>query len=406
MKPCFIVPSYIAPNTLPYAADILYHKRLIYSMPTGFHPIELSNVYFFPEYCRKEGIALPKMYWNFCEKYFLNTKLALDCIKILDPLRVSGNIKIVQFIYSRGIKAISDAAELVDTNPDINNSIANCPLSIPFIARELLSHVLYEVYLEKDSSFKEVVAYLQQYQSVEQILKLVYAVLVNRFKMFAHPKFDAPLMVYHPEYVNILTKLNLLMSGSSPEASDQNKIDQFTYTLFSQLLLPIYGTCDSLKKNHIVAIMCKEKSSEIDQLIEECRFIASDILFLQTQDNEVKKQRLAKLIQDRIMGPLSEFCEKEKAEASRILTEFVTESGIIATLLSLFFSPSPLNLLLSVAAAGTSTVLRHVITPRVEPRLPTKFLLDSLRKMKHSETLFLTEINKISSSIDFTSFNL
>jgi len=398
--PGLVGPTYLAPDVLPSAADIFYHKSLIYSLPTGFHPTELTNVYSFPEYCRKKGVSLPRIYWYFCSEYFLNSKLTYDCLEVLEPLRKSGNITITQLIYGRDIKAISNAAELIERNLDIINLIDKCPLSTPFIAREFLSHVLYKVYLEKGSTFDGVVDYLQQYQSKEQILKLIYTVLVNRFSLFADPRLGASVLVFHPNYVNLLSELYLQISGKSLERTEEERINVFTYALFNRLVHPIYGICDNSKKNSMVAKICKEKASEIDQLIEECRFIASDIVFLPTKDDKVKKERLAKLIKDRITEPMVELCEKEKSEINQMLIEFVTESGIIAALLSCLSTPSLENVLLSVTAAGASTLLRLFITPRVQPELPSKFLITSLRKMRRKESLYLTKFNEVLSIID------
>lgn len=81
-----ICPNYLCYDTLPYAADIFYHRNLTYFMPTGISPGEWINIIEFPQYCSDRNIALPKIIWEMQKKYFESAKQAVECSDILKPL--------------------------------------------------------------------------------------------------------------------------------------------------------------------------------------------------------------------------------------------------------------------------------------------------------------------------------
>jgi hypothetical protein len=61
-----VAPGYLNEHCLPYASDIFYHKRLLYFLPTGFHPLELHSISLFPQYCYGHSVAVPKLIWEMC----------------------------------------------------------------------------------------------------------------------------------------------------------------------------------------------------------------------------------------------------------------------------------------------------------------------------------------------------
>lgn len=58
-----VCPDYLCHNTLPYASDIFYHRKIVYTLPTGFHSEETNAVINFPEYCKKNSIFLNDIVW-------------------------------------------------------------------------------------------------------------------------------------------------------------------------------------------------------------------------------------------------------------------------------------------------------------------------------------------------------
>jgi hypothetical protein len=82
-----VAPGYLNEHCLPYASDIFYHKRLLYFLPTGFHPLELHSIALFPQYCHEHSVVMPKLIWEMCHLYFENSKRAVGCLDILEPLR-------------------------------------------------------------------------------------------------------------------------------------------------------------------------------------------------------------------------------------------------------------------------------------------------------------------------------
>jgi hypothetical protein len=56
-----VAPGYLNEKSLPYASDIFYHNKLLYFLPTGFHPIELNSVGLFPDFCKSHEVAMPQI---------------------------------------------------------------------------------------------------------------------------------------------------------------------------------------------------------------------------------------------------------------------------------------------------------------------------------------------------------
>ena len=117
-----LAPSYLSLTTLPLASDIFYHSRIIYTLPTGFVPLEVHAVAGFPEYCKSRQIALPKIIWNMCDAYFRCAEVASKAADILRPLR-KRHILIVAPIYSRDTEAIDEAKVLLRRDHELVNSI-------------------------------------------------------------------------------------------------------------------------------------------------------------------------------------------------------------------------------------------------------------------------------------------
>src|SRR2546429_9560391 len=100
-----VAPAYLSERSLPYASDVLYHYRITYLLPTGFHPLEIHSVADFPAYCQRQAVALPMWVWDFCDGYFKNTRAASECLDILEPLRQK-HLLIAQATYAPDRDAI------------------------------------------------------------------------------------------------------------------------------------------------------------------------------------------------------------------------------------------------------------------------------------------------------------
>ena len=95
-----VAPGYLNERSLPYVSDVFYHDRVLYFLPTGFHPLELNSVALFPDYCYGHSIPMPQLIWTMCGLYFQNSRPASECIEILEPLRKK-HVAIAIASYSR-----------------------------------------------------------------------------------------------------------------------------------------------------------------------------------------------------------------------------------------------------------------------------------------------------------------
>lgn len=251
-----VSPGYIGQTYLPYASDIFFHGQLLYFIPTGFTPIELSSVVDFPTYCYENKVSLPGIYWQFCSRYFVNSKSAKEAIDILEPLRASKNILVSALSYPRNIAAIGKSKQIIDEHPTIKQKILDAPLNIDFVSREVCSHLLFEVFLEK-KGFEGVIQYLRQYSSIEQIKKLIAAVIINRLQFFG--ELDK-ILLFEGYWIDILNELSGLREDQIKDF-ESHDVDVFSSRLFASILFPIYGRCDTLKKAKLLQI-CTGKNKK------------------------------------------------------------------------------------------------------------------------------------------------
>jgi len=387
----YVAPVYISKRHLPYASDVFFHQQLVYFAPTGIFPFENQSVLDFPQYCYERKIALPGIYWDFCSLYFANSYFALQAADILKPLRDSKNIEIIALSYSRDLRAIQESIQIMRKHPNLRNKILRSPLDIEIISREVCSHLLHEVMLEKNG-FDGVVRYLEQYKHKDQIETLVSAVVVNRLRALAS---FYPLLVFDEYWIDILNEIPPLretMEGKEPEIQE---VDILSSRLFASILSPLYGRCDSLKKNQIVAQLTKEKRREIENLINICRSISTDFLLMQTKDIELKRTKLSFMLEERIIDPLSDFLEQSKEATKKFLVRSIMSSGVIASLISMAIQPSFLSFGISAAAGTISAGISQFVEQRTEKKNPTKFLITSIRKMKVRDDVLAGTIRKI-----------
>ena len=385
-------PGYVGQTYLPYASDIFFHGQLRYFIPTGFTPIELNSILDFPTYCYENKTPLPAIYWQFCSRYFVNSKSANEAINILEPLRASKNILVSALSYPRNIAAIGKAKQIMNEHPAIKQKILDAPLDIDFVSREVCSHLLFEVFLEK-KGFEGVIQYLRQHSSVEQIRELIAAVIVNRLQFFG--KLDK-ILLFEGYWTDILDELSFLREDQIKDF-ESHDVDVFSSRLLASILFPIYGRCDTLKKCKIVADLSKEKQEEIGLLIKECKAISTDMFLMPKKDKHLVRAKLSEVMEERILEPLSDLLEERMLEVRKFLIRSITSSGVIAALISMVTHPIPnfTTLGVSLAAGATSAGLSQLIERRSKKKNPTKFLITSLKKMKADSDALMKTIKAI-----------
>jgi hypothetical protein len=138
-----------------------------------------------------------------------------------------------------------------------------------------------------------------------------------------------------------------------------------------------------------------EKREEIENLINVCRSISTDFLLLQSRDSELKRKKLSFLLEERIIEPLSNLLEQPKRNAKKFLIKSIASSGVIASLISMTTQPNFLTLGISATAGTISAGINQLIEQQAKKKIPTKFLITSLRKMKIKEDFVIQRLREI-----------
>jgi hypothetical protein len=355
-------PGYLNLNYLPNASDIFYHEKLIYFLPTGFHPIELNSIIEFPSYCFDKSIALPSIIWDMCNLYFECDKAAEECLDIIEPLREKF-VKIIATIYPRDWSAIDDSRKLLVKYPLLYENFKKTVFDLQFAARELLSHVLYEIFILE--GYNGAIKYLRaNSKNPEDLLLLIAAVLINRLKIFT--KYNSTLLLYDCSWFPVISQLAKLDdSGGAKDTnvddSDSLNVEHFRFKLFEAILMPIFGRCETKTKSHTVEQIATKKRKEIDVLKERCKVIATEVVLLPTCDIKLKQAKLSDMITKEILKPLSDVIEKPLKDIKSLLSNFILDSTVIGGVLSLLQN-SDVNVMSTAVAAGAiSTVVKYIL---------------------------------------------
>lgn len=375
-----VIPEYLSKRSFPLASDIFFHQKVTYFLPTGFHPTEINSVLDFPDYCKKNEVALPYAIWDSCRLYFEASKDALESAKILEPFK-RDFIKFIIPVYPRGRKQIDECKVILKENPDIYKDFKEIALDLTFVSRELLSHILYEIFLEE--GYEGVIKYIMENSaSADDFLLLIAAVLMNRIRILM--KTEVPILVYNHSWYPVIDKLSSLLDKTQRiSASDNFLVEHFHYKLFESILYPIFGYCDLQSKNYEIVKIAREKAEEINCLKEECMFIAEEVVLLHTVDKSLKQKRLSDLINKKIVEPLGGISNKSVKDINQIIKDFVLDSTVVGGLVAMVDKPDPTALKVALAAGAISAGTRYLFRDKsLEKNIPSKIILDGMKKMK------------------------
>lgn len=401
-----VVPSYLNRNSLPYASDIFYHGKITYFMPTGFVPQEIKTVFEFPEYCRNRSIALPNIIWEMCKLYFENDIETNECADILEHLR-KDHITLALLSYPRNIEVVDEAKNYIQNNLELFQIFRRIDVDIKFAARELLSHVLYEVVLEKGE--EEAVEYIKiNSRNINDIALLIAAVIMNRVKLFI--SFET-ILIYEHDWYPLITRIRELQANEAnkikvTDTQDSERIEAFGSRLFGEILNPIYGRCDSKPKSKKIGIIAKSKIREINELKEKCEVIAREVCLLQTKEEKIKQKILRELIIREIEVPLSEMIEKPTKQTKVLLRDFLTDSGIIAGILMLVKGGTIKTLTTALEAGILSSGIKYIINNSKRETLPSDLLIAGMKNMKVKYKDVQNHLNSITlEQLNYPKFN-
>ena len=376
-------PTYLNKKNLPFAADIFYHGKIVYFLPTGFHPIELKSVFEFPNYCRERSIALPGVIWEMCNLYFENSIEAKECVDILEPIR-KDHLVIAAPVYSRDVKAIKKTKKFMHKYPQLYGIFTRTELNLNFAARELLSHVLYEVVLER--SMEGAAEYLRRHcKKIDDLIILIAAVILNRIRLLT--LYTENLLLYEHDWYPLIIEIDKCQKSEKGEDDVKNNTDSaniefFRFRLFEQILNPIFGKCDNQLKNEKIALIARSKASEIDILKGKCEIIAREVSLMPTKENQLKQKKLKEMIENEITSPLSEITEKPLKKVKEWLLDFILDSTVIGGILAVTQGASIATLTTAAGAGAISSVTRHIINNSKRETTPSELLVAGMKEMK------------------------
>lgn len=371
-----VCPNYLCYDTLPYAADIFYHGNLAYFMPTGISQREWENVLEFPRYCSERNIALPQIIWEMHDKYFECSKQAVECSKILEPF--GKRILKMNTIYARDINAISKCRKELRANPSLLECFSSSADDLNFLTRELFSHVFLEVYLE--GGFSLIKEYLEtNFSSQEILFELLAAVVTNRIhNIFCVKNMNYTIFNYswYPFLIKYFHEQREREEGESTDS-----IDPVIHRLFTEIISPIFGRCDSRKKAEYIAQTIEKQHDAILELKNVCKEIVETSMFYKNDTLDLRDEKLKPLVTEKVIEPLSYMVSKPKNDVKKVVTDFILDSTVISGILSTTQGFSPDTIGLSAAAGAISVGLKYIINEGKNKKdKPTKLLIDGLKK--------------------------
>jgi hypothetical protein len=391
-----VIPTYLSRSNTPSVSSLLYQEKLTFFMPTGFTPKEFQSVAEFPQYCRNNSVSLPGWIWSFCEQYFQNSDEALVCATTLEPLR--GLVNIVATSYNRNRAAIDSSRNLLFEHPHLLNTIRNMRLRTPFVAREVLSHVLYEVFLEEGHS--GCVEYLREHTATPEATDwLIGAVLVNRFKLFV--AMNEPVVLFEHAWHELFGQLQVALDSSRQvELDDAQRAELFSHSLFEAIVTPIFGWIDSRDKAEMVAKVSRKSRDSISSLKTLCRDVGVEMIITPTQDKRLRERLLARRLEDLIVEPLAELLRRPKRDVLQLVKDFLLDSTVVGGVLSIAdgFNASTVGL---AGAAGAISIGAKYLFSETESRstAPAAVLVEGLRHSGVQEADLFKELRSLASRL-------
>ena len=276
------------PTALPYASDVLYHDRIIYFAPTGIDPEEWSAVAGFPAYCIQHRVNLPRIALQMCKGYFESSRLAADAVNVIRPLQPD-KVLLVIALYGRDLDTVSKAEGLLDQHSDLANLLPFTDGDLPFISRELMSHLFADPDWRTD--YRKPIQYLtDEAGSPEHFVRLIAAVMVNRLRLFVGHE-PGLLMSDHNWYPFVIRGCEALRDHVAPEVdevADSDAVELMSYKLFETILTPLFGRVDTAVRAESVAHVASTLGAEVAAFKSACRRISTGVVTSGTCDSALR----------------------------------------------------------------------------------------------------------------------
>jgi hypothetical protein len=363
-----VLPGYLSEQVIPEVADVLYFEQLLYWLPTGFTDVEYTAVANFPRFCADEGIELPGITWDLISSYREADAKALEAAKVLKPLKEGDVIKYVLPVYGRGRREVAAAAAIVSADSYLKSCVASAPFDIWLLARELVGHALFGVFVE-DGYKGSVSVFREGTSSDESLTALLEAVVVNR--LIAMVMVSPSAVIYDSRWLPVLEAVE--HSSHIPHVQPQDSsretdpVEYTTFRIFGEILRPVFGRCDELSKNSWVTSMRQARRDDILALRAQCRAVALSVLAASDALPSVREEILRRELQERIADPLRGLTSSAEWDARNISISVLLDSSVVGALLGILSGFDPRAMLTATAAAAVASIGRRMFESSNSP---------------------------------------
>lgn len=233
----------------------------------------------------------------------------------------------------------------------------------------MVGYALFGVFVETgyQGSIK---AFRDCLRSDESLTVTMGAATVNRIS--AMLKSGMTPTVYDQRWIPLLNAIdaNQALNGqetSDPKDESEWPLEYSTFRIFTEVIGPIFGVCDSVAKNSWVAQMCQARADDIHRLRAECRDIALTMLAASDAIPSVRTEILRNELKRRISDPLQALTGESKGELQEFAKSVVIDSSFVAAILSVFTGFDPRTTAVGAASAAVASIGRRMLASSSTP---------------------------------------
>lgn len=359
-------------QTLPEVADVLYFDSLTFTLPTGFHPSEIEAVDRLPRTLQQRSAAPPDMFWGLLGGYVAAGTSAMSAAKVLAPLRASV-VRVVMPVYGRGFTELARAAELLN-EPSVRSALMLTMPDVNLLGRETIGHYCFGLPSEigADAALEALLADLRDESS---LLDKAMTAVVNRLVHLS--SFDAAL-VQDARWVPLLTAV----SGSGAQGLQQPDGDQLldfvSQRVFSEVLRPVFGVCDSLQKSTWVAAMRVARGEALDALRAMTRSLAMQLIALPASAPVAREELLRNSLRLEIRSPLEDLLDPAPFPWRDVIRDAGWDTAVVAGVMGLLVGGPPMAVATAAGVAGVASAGKRLFQSPPTPDPVAALLRDGL----------------------------
>lgn len=371
-SPRVALPGYLGGEPFPEVADILYFPSILYWLPTGFSDIEYRSLVGFPLYCREHNTDLPDATWSLLAWYREADKRAAYSADILQPLHEARMLRFLLPSYGRGKREIEIARAAITSDSALRESLGQAPFDACLFARELVGHALFGVFVE--GGYEESVRVFRAVLGDEAEFQFALAApTINRIAtMLATGMIP---VVYDQRWIPLFEAiqsnkvLHLMNNVPVDGLTDDNdwSLEYSTFRVFSEILRPVFGVCDSKVKSSWVAQMRVARADDIAKIRSECKDIAVSMLATSGETSGIRTEILRRELQHRIADPLEALTSESQISMRELTKDVIFDSSVVGAILAVFTNFDPRVTAISIAGATLASIGRRIVAPPSAP---------------------------------------